>query len=51
MTELLPLFLNLAGRRPTIIQTDADWLHRLGRWLMRLMRRSMRMPEPLLPVQ
>jgi hypothetical protein len=42
---------NLAGRRPTVIHPDTDWLQRLGSGLLRLLRRTVRMPEPLLPVQ
>jgi hypothetical protein len=51
----LPLLLllvfrpNLADRRPPVIKTDTDWLHRLGRSLGRYAIKLLRLPHP--PVQ
>jgi hypothetical protein len=51
----LPLLLllvfrpNLADRRPLVINTDSDWLHRLGRSLGRHAIKLLRLPHP--PVQ
>ncbi|MBL8794971.1 MAG: hypothetical protein JNM56_13765 [Planctomycetia bacterium] len=52
----LPLLLllvfrpNLTERQPTAIHPDADWLHRLGRNSLRLLKRIMRVPEPTVAV-
>jgi hypothetical protein len=51
----LPLLLllvfrpNLADRRPLMIKTDTDWLHRLGRSVGRYAIKLLRLPHP--PVQ
>ena len=53
----LPLLLlltfrpNLIDREPTAINAETDWLHRLGRRLQALVRRALRVPEPLSPVE
>jgi hypothetical protein len=53
----LPLLLllifrpNLADREAAPIQAETDWLHRLGHRISRLVRREVKVPEPMAPVE
>jgi hypothetical protein len=42
---------NLADRVAPVIQTETDWLHRLGRRAARSIKKRLGIPEPVAPVQ
>jgi hypothetical protein len=42
---------NLADRVAPAIQTETDWLHRLGRRALRSIKKRLGIPEPVAPVQ
>jgi hypothetical protein len=42
---------NLSDRVPPAIHAETDWLHRLGRWTVRSIKKRLHIPEPAAPVQ